>query len=771
MTGRENRYHEAINAGHSAAWEQNWDRAAEYYKQALDEKPEDPKALSSLALALFEIRAYQEALEYYLRVAQKTPQDPVPLEKIAILYNTFKKPELGSKIAVKAAEIYLTNGDVNKAIENWGRATEMNPENVGAYSRLAIVNERMKRIPQAVSAYLQIASIMQHTGQIDKAIQVVNRALMLAPEDNEVSQALETLREGKMLPKVRKLKSETVPMTGFTPSLLEGPEKKPVKEKTPIEEAEQKALAELAELFFEQTSEEEERDKAKIGGLKQIVDGTGPLFPRDVDKVKLRLYLGQVVEFLSHGDKNQAAEDLKKLIEMGLHHPAAYYHLGVIRFENDRLESAIRYLRRSVNHKDYALASRLLIAEALRQRGLVNEAAVESLEALKIADVELVAEEKMDALRQLYDPLIEAHAQKSNKEASEKLCDSVAGMLLQPSWRQKLQKVRNELFEEGDHLTPIAEVLTEVSSSQVVVAMSTIRQFVREGRRHAAFEEALFALQEAPTYLPLHITIGDILLTGNQTDAAIEKFKVVARSYTVRGEAGRAVDMLRRVVDLAPLDLAARQSLIDQLVFGGQNEEAIQEYFKMADVYYSLAELADARKTYTKGLRFVEQAGLGEKWRVKILQKIADIDVQSLNWRQGLTIFEKICSIVPEDLEANRKRIDLNLRLGDRKEALNAIDDFLRVLKKDNRPDDAVEFLEKLCSDWPQEAMIKSLLAERYQDLGRTQDAIDQYDDARAILFDRGNKEGSVAMLKRIIALGPDNIDEYQQLLQNLESN
>jgi tetratricopeptide (TPR) repeat protein len=233
----------------------------------------------------------------------------------------------------------------------------------------------------------------------------------------------------------------------------------------------------------------------------------------------------------------------------------------------------------------------------------------------------------------------------------------------------------------------------------------------------------------------------------------------------------RAVDMLRRVVDLSPLDLNARQSLIDQLVFGGQNEQAIREYTKMADVYYSLAELADARKTYTKALRFVEGTGLGETWRVTILHKIADIDVQSLNWRQGLTIYERICGIFPDDLEANRNRIDLNFRLGDRNQALSAIEDFVKVLKRQNRLEDVVIFLEKLSGDWPQEAMIKSLLAEQYQEAGRTKEAIDNLDDARAILFDRGNHEGALVMLKRIIALNPENIEEYQQLLDGLQPN
>ncbi len=767
MTEREKRYQLAINKGHTAAWDQKWDQAAEYYRQALDEKPEDPKALNSIALALFEMQEFEKSLHYYSLVAQKIPQDPAPFEKLAILYDTLGKPNIGSKAAVKAAEIYSKSGDSEKAIENWVRATVMDPENVFAHSRLAVVFERMRRIPQAVQAYLQIACIMQHKGQIEKAVQVINRALKMSPDDNEANQALETLRNRKMLPYPVRPRTTLIPKGEH--ELLQEPQKEPGEEYTPIKEAEQRALSELASLFFEQTSDYEERQKAKTIDLKKIVDGTGPLYPKDIDKIKFRLLLGQVVDDLSKEDINQAAENLQMLVEIGLNHPAAFFLLGLIRYENNRLESSFRFLRRSVNHKDYALASRIIISQALRKQGQINEAALENLEALKIADTEFVREEQVEIICQLYDPLIEAYAQKPNEEDSGKLCEAIDEILNQKSWRRNLRKIRDELSSSNDHPIPIAEVLTTVSSSQVVVAMSTIRQLVREGRRHAAFEEALFALQDAPNYLPLHITIGDIMLASNQIESAIEKFKVIARTYSVRGESGRAVEMLQRVVDLSPLDTKARQSLIDHLVFRGQQEEAIGEYIRMAEVYYNLADLNEARKTYTKGLRFIEQASLGEKWRVAVLHKIADIDVQSLNWRQGLTIYDKICSIVPDDFDANRNRINLNFRLGERKQALIATGDFVEVLKRKGRSVEAVDFLDGLAENWPKEAMIKTLLADIYQNLGRTQDAIKQYDDARTIFFERGNTEGAVVMLKKIIALNPENVDIYQQSLKDIQ--
>ncbi len=55
MTGSQERFQQAMNQGHSAAWDQMWDKAVGYYKQALAEFPEHPKALTSLGLDLLEM--------------------------------------------------------------------------------------------------------------------------------------------------------------------------------------------------------------------------------------------------------------------------------------------------------------------------------------------------------------------------------------------------------------------------------------------------------------------------------------------------------------------------------------------------------------------------------------------------------------------------------------------------------------------------------------------------------------------------------------------
>ena len=55
MSGDQEVFQNAMNLGHSAAWDQDWGKASSYYRIAIDEFPENISGLSSLALALYEL--------------------------------------------------------------------------------------------------------------------------------------------------------------------------------------------------------------------------------------------------------------------------------------------------------------------------------------------------------------------------------------------------------------------------------------------------------------------------------------------------------------------------------------------------------------------------------------------------------------------------------------------------------------------------------------------------------------------------------------------
>ena len=771
---QDHRYQRYMDQGHSAAWEQDWQKAAELYLQALNQKPDDVKAINSLALAMFEIREYDDALKLYLQAAKIAPKDPIPLVQSATLYEFAGKHQAAAEMAVRAAELYLKRKEIDRAIENWSRAVSLYPEHLRAHSRLAIVFERLGRKPQAAREYLHIASLVQHSGDISKAIDAVNRALKVDPNNSEAQQALVMLRDGILLPKPARPRGGTGPIKlPKDQRQLKAPEETGTVCLDPIEESKKKALEILAGLFFDQPLDDDISDDSSRRGFQSIVSGTGPLFAKKIDRSKIMLHISQAVDSQLRDDFAQAAEELKRAIDAGLDNMAAYFQLGLLRYEANRLESAVRHLQRAVQHPDFSLGSRLLLGDSYLQMGRTQEAAVEYMEALKLADSAIVSSGQTDSLRQLYDPLIEAQAQDANDVQQKELSQSISKMLMRENWRDHLKQFRSQSLANYDEsqLVPLAEVLTETRSSEVVVAMSNVRQLALKGQPHAAIEEAFYALEYAPTYLPLHITIGELLLAQDLTPEANDKFLVVARSYSVRGETGRAIDMLRRVVNLSPMDLDARNRLIDQLINRGTSDEAVDEYIKLAEVYYSLADLTNARKAYAKALRLAQISDLETNWQVRVLHRIADIDIQSLNWRQALNIFQEVVKIKPDDQKAYSILIDLNFRLGEGGQAIKKLDNYIQYMHKNNRVPEAIQFLENQLEERPQQAAIRRRLGETYNLVGNLVEAVRQLDMTREIFMETGDRVGAIAVVQRIVALNPPDVEEYRQTLERLQSN
>jgi len=770
MTGQNELFQKAMSMGHSAAWDQLWDKAAVSYRAALTETPDHPKALSSLGLALYQLQDFDEALQTYSHLAQISPSDPIPFEKIAQLSERMGSLKDAVAAATKAADLYLSQKDVNKAIENWSRVTQLAPEHILAHSRLALVHERLGHKDRAVTEYLALASLMQRSGRMEKATELIERALKIIPGNQAVQQAQALLDAGQLLPKPIRPKGATGPLRMAKVKELQAPKKESSSSADPVKEARQKALTILAEILFEYSDASDGQKERR--GLQAIMHGTAQLSLKKLEQTKVVLHLGQAIDAQSKEQDDLAADELAHALLAGFEHPALYFDLGMLRSQGDRYESAIPHLQHAVSHVDFGLATRLLMGKNLRRLERIPEAATEYLEALKIADVMLAPDDQADSLRQLYEPLIEAQEQEEDEKAHLRLCDNIEEMLMRKNWREYLLDSRKELPKsEGEMLLPLAEILIQAQSGQVLGAITHVHELARSGYMRSAMDEAFQAITYAPTYLPLHSLIGDLLIKEDHKEEAIAKFTVVAEAYSARGEAHQSTVLLRKIIQLAPMDLSSRTKLIDQLTARGEIDEAIREYLNLAEIYYRLAELDMARKTYTTALRAAQQGNADRSWNILILQRMADIDMQRLDWKRAIRVFEQIRTLRPEDSESRKSLIDLNLKLMHRSQALSELDSYLDYLDEHpSEENDAVGLIEDLLNDHPSVPHLHRTLAKQYGNLGKKEEAIEKFDIAAEMFLEAGENEQAVETITMILSMQPSNAEEYRLALAQIKT-
>jgi len=574
MSGNVERFEKAMNQGHNAAWDQMWELAAKYYQQALAEIPNDPKALTSLALALYESRNYEKALLTYQKASELMPDDPIPLEKTAELLNLTGQVKGAVDTYLKCAEFYLKQRDVNKAIDLWTKIVTIRPDHLIARSRLALVYERLGKKSDSVKEYLAVASLLQHAGEVQKSIQAINRALQVDPGSIQVQNALAMVKAGQLLPTPSQPRQE-IPREKVIPVAQTQKDQASQDNLDPITEAQARALTTLAGLLFEQ---EESSEPVSKRGMSDIVRGAFGSTNDHTDNTTILLHISQVIDFQSQKKDLKARDELEKAIELGLDHPAAFFDLGCLQYQTGKFNEAVNTLESIKDLFEYILPVRLITGRSRFQLKQYQAAALDFVDGLRYADMQVVGDTYASALSDAYDPIIEAQSQQQDGEPPIQLCENIMKMLIRPDWRKQLIEARKQLSDQ-DGLTPspVAELLTTAGSGEIVEALSGVQKLARANKFQAALDEAFYILSSAPFYLPLHVTIGDLLLQEGIINAALEKYSTVARSYAVRGEANRSILLYRKISDLSPMDMDARKNLIDLMVDGKQYSAAIDE--------------------------------------------------------------------------------------------------------------------------------------------------------------------------------------------------
>ena len=769
MAGNKQAFQKAIDKGHSAAWDQQWDKAALAYQQALEEIPDNPKALINLGLAFFELQRFEESLQAYQKAVQAAPDDPIPLEKVGQLSERLGNNKEAIQAFLQAAELYIKNQDSGKALENWGHVTQLDSENIVARLYMAMVHERLGNVPQATSEYLVVASLYQRSGNGSKAAEMINRALRLSPHNTEARQAELMLSNGQLLPKPLRHQGGTSALRMDQVKQLE-PSKSADTGLDPVAEAGKQAMARLAEVLFDLSEEAGSSFIVSRRGMQAIVRDQDQLDSKQSERSKIMQHIGQAIDAQTNEQNDLAAEELEKALAVGFTESALYYDLGLLRSKSKNPESALQALQIAVKHQDYVLGSRLLMAQIQHQLGHLPEATMEYLEALKVADSLVVPSNQAAEIRQLYEPLMEAESHQTDPDKLEQLCNNINQLLLRPNWRAGLIQAREQLPKFTEGLLPLAEILTQAQSGQIIDAMGRVRQLARAGYLRSALDEAFESFKFAPTYLPLHALVGDLLIQEGRTQDAVTKYAVVAQAYSARGEATQAVSLLRRIVQVAPMDLSARSRLIDQLAARGLVDEAIGEYIDLADIYYRLAELEMARKTYTTALRLAQQGGANRTWSVKLLQRMADIDMQHLDWRQAMRVFEQLRTLEPDDISVRKNLIELNFRLNQQPQAIAELENLVTHLDGTGRRAEAIPLLEELVNDNPKQAILRRALAEEYRRAKRIPDAVAQMDTLGESLLNAGDRDAAIQVIESIIAMNPPHQARYQALLEKLKS-
>jgi tetratricopeptide (TPR) repeat protein len=792
MSGNVAAFEEAMSKGHAAAWDQQWARAIACYRIALQESPADFMGLTSLGFALLQSGKPEDALVVYQRAAAVTPGDPVAPEKCGEILEQLGRTDQAVQTYLAVADIHLKRRDVDKAIANWGRAANLAPNHLVAHSRLALALERTGKGHPAALEYLEVARIFQRSNEPDKALQAATHAQQLEPQSQLMHDAVEKVRRGTpissptkgtgmLLPKSAGMlsrdeaqalaptpKPATAPLA--PPETLAAqppPEAPPSDSVSPLAAAEEIALSQLAELLFDQ-----DMDTSKTASSLGDISRGGAAIARDPEarKAQALMFLGQAIG-LTRPSPGTALNSYVSALGAGMDHPLLQFMVGALSVDSGRPDEALKYLPNAAKRVDVGLGALYGLGMAYFKKGDTGKAFTYLTQAVKQADLQLAKDSPhhQDRLSEAYESLEESLGRTSPEDQAQ-LLPTLIDFLSGSGWDERTRHARRNLdasAEEGQ-VTTLAEMLLNPGSDRLLETLQQITRHLNQRRFASAMEEAYYALHLSPFYLPAHIRIAEILVAEDRREAAIAKYMVAADAYQMRGDSRRAARLMNEVLKLNPMDVTGRSRLINLLIDEGQTEDILGQYLELADTYYQLADLDTARATYTEALNYADRANADRAWKVRLLLQIGDIDMQRLAWKDALRVYEQVNKLSTYDEKARLMVIELSFRLGIPKQAMAELDVFLQPMLAANNLPKATQVVQELQSSYPEEPGLAVRLARLYQDQGKKQEAIAQYNQAAQMYLDTKQAPRATELLRAIIALDPENPDDYQRRLKQL---
>jgi tetratricopeptide (TPR) repeat protein len=746
MPGNREAYENAMNAGHSSAWDLNWVSAVQAYSQAIREFPEDPDAHNHLGLALLEMGRLEDSLRVYTRAHQLSREDPIPLEKSADVLERMGRLREAAQQYVNVSDLYLAQRDLDKAISNWERATRLTPGLIAIHAKLAQAYERIGDKKRAIREYIMLAFNFNRANDNEKATKAIHRALRLDRRNTTALNALRALETGAAI--------------------------LPPDDEAGDSRVDQRKAG-FSDMFAEVDNDQVISDSNPLGPLGEgMSTALGMLATHVIESGRLDAAGGdalQAMELQRQEYYDEAIEAYQRA-DGKLRHPALKMSLGALLLLREQPEDAIRYLNEATNQPELAAGAYHALGMAhvlMRKHRQAMRYLIQSIQTVDTSDA--LADDEIKQISAVYKRLQDALDARPD-DALEAVNRRFNSLLEGLDWKQRIVETRRQLEEtlkeEGEQ--GAIDILVASRSDELTRLVSRIDRHIRQGLYTLAMDEAHRAVEFSPLYLPVHVRMAEVMMREGRVRQAITKYNVVAKAYMVRGENDRAAAILSEVLEMAPLDISIRKSLIELLEAEERWDEALDQYIDLADTYHQLSNFEMSRDTFTLAERMANRVGASTDKIVRIKHRLADIDQIRLDLRRAQKAYEEIVQLAPTDERARRMLIDLNYRQGNQVEAVKRLDQLLSIYAKNKQVNRILQLLEELVTLYPNDTGLRSRLAAIYRQLGRKKDAIMQLDALGELQLEAGLHQDAINTIRQIIALKPDGIDDYLKLLAQL---
>jgi tetratricopeptide (TPR) repeat protein len=283
-----------------------------------------------------------------------------------------------------------------------------------------------------------------------------------------------------------------------------------------------------------------------------------------------------------------------------------------------------------------------------------------------------------------------------------------------------------------------------------IIAEAT--KLVQKGAFEKAIKQYERILQEDPKDVRVLLKVGELHQKKGDDRLAAEAFKRVAETYADQGFFLKSVAVYKQIVKLDPEDVRVNERLAALYQQLGLMSDAMAQYQQMAAAYEKAADharLLDVLKRMVEldPENIASSIKLGELFQranqagpaLDHFRRAADYLKKHNRADEYLKVAERIAVLAPDDVSLTRELASIHLAKGDAKRALAK----LQICFSRDRKD--VETL--------------NMLAQAFRELGQVSKQLQVYKELARVHDEKGRPHDARSTWRKVLELAPDDPD------------
>ncbi len=643
MAGNRAIYDRAMEQSREAVRLKRWDEALKNAARAVQEFPRDNDARTTVAIALFHTGKLQQALQLLEEMRASDPENTFYLEYIARAQERQGNVDAALATYQNLVELHQNRRAFVKTIEVLREIVRLRPEMDQARERLVKLLVENRMTADAAKEYMILARRRQQQNQPEAALRYAEQALGFDPENREIKEYIASLHQ-----QMAQAADESDPAPADTGAMPTDPRGS---RQLGGSHAQQMDLEKLiADAMEKQQSEDIEGaiaayEEVLRTGLERadIFYSLGLLYQERGDheaavKMLTRSQYDPEYVLSSHfalgssytalNQLPQAAQEYEQaiaqvdletvgktesedLIQMYEEVTSIYEQMGDLARAAALFSTLANFLKSKrwgreraaeFNRRAKELTDRNMLAKlrSLGTGGLGGLGGTGQLQPSDQNDKEEEPEEQMPERWGKIPSIIDYLRTDSLDVSTGGLA---AGSDSLPAV-SPLEMLENLPATEPVDTTPVTPLDTTGMDEQSRRWVTASERYIEQGLLDAAMDACYEIMLLNPTFLQIHLRIGEILERQKMTDEALAKYQTLIDTYTVGKESTQAIDVYYRYINLAPDAINARSRLAELLQKAGRIEDAAEQIGYLGNSYFRLGQTNRALEEYRRGLQW-----------------------------------------------------------------------------------------------------------------------------------------------------------------------